>query len=259
MVETSLFDLTGKVALLTGASKGMGRCMAEAMADHGATVIVSSRKIDQCQEVVDVINARHGAGRAHAIACNIGRKDELQTLVDQTRASAGPVDILCGNAGVNVHYGPMSEIPDEAYDKIMESNVRSNHWLAQMVLPDMVAKGAGSIMFTSSIGAFKPSLTLGTYGISKLALIGLVRNLAMEFGPKGVRVNAICPGLVKTDFARALWEDPAAEKRVNQDTPLRRLGEPEDLAGTAVFLASDASRYMTGQALTVCGGISMWS
>ena len=259
MVETSLFDLTGKVALLTGASKGMGRCMAEAMADHGATVIVSSRKIDQCQEVVDVINARHGAGRAHAIACNIGRKDELQALVDQTWASAGPVDILCGNAGVNVHYGPMSEIPDEAYDKIMASNVRSNHWLAQMVLPDMVAKGAGSIMFTSSIGAFKPSLTLGTYGISKLALIGLVRNLAMEFGPKGVRVNAICPGLVKTDFARALWEDPAAEKRVNQDTPLRRLGEPEDLAGTAVFLASDASRYMTGQALTVCGGISMWS
>ena len=259
MVDTSLFDLNGKVALLTGASKGMGRCMAEAMADHGATVVVSSRKLDQCQEVVDGINARHGEGRAHAASCNIGRKDELQALVDHTRELAGPVDILCGNAGVNVHYGPMSEIPDNAYDKIMESNVRSNHWLAQMVLPDMVAKGAGSIMFTSSIGAFKPSLTLGTYGISKLALIGLVRNLALEFGPSGVRVNAICPGLVKTDFARALWEDPAAEKRVNQDTPLRRLGEPEDLAGTAVFLASDASRYMTGQALTVCGGISMWS
>ena len=259
MVETTLFDLTGRVALLTGASKGMGRCMAEAMADHGATVIVSSRKLDQCQEVVDGINARHGAGRAHAVACNIGRKDELQTLVDKTRELAGPVDILCGNAGVNVHYGPMSEIPDEAYDKIMESNVRSNHWLAQMVLPDMVKKGAGSIMFTSSIGAFKPSLTLGTYGISKLALIALVRNLALEFGPAGIRVNAICPGLVKTDFARALWEDPAAVKRVNEDTPLRRLGEPDDLAGTAVFLASDASRYMTGQALTVCGGVSMWS
>ena len=259
MVDTTLFDLSGKVALLTGASKGMGREMALAMADHGAVVIVSSRKLDQCQEVVDEITARHGTGRAHAIACNIGHKDALQALVDQTREVAGPIDILCGNAGVNVHYGPMSEIPDEAYDKIMESNVRSNHWLAQMVLPDMVAKGAGSIMFTASIGAFKPSLTLGTYGISKLALIALVRNLALEFGPKGVRVNAICPGLVKTDFARALWEDPAAVKRVNEDTPLRRLGEPDDLAGTAVFLASDASRYMTGQALTVCGGVSMWS
>ncbi len=128
-----------------------------------------------------------------------------------------------------------------------------------MVIPDMMSTGAGPVMFTSSIGAFKPSPMLGTYGISKLALIGLVRNLALEFGPQGVRVNAICPGLVKTDFARALWEDPAAEQRVNEQTPLRRLGEPEDLAGTAVFLASDASRYMTGQALSVCGGISMWS
>jgi len=259
MDHAGLFDLTGRVALLTGASKGMGKAMAEALADHGATVIISSRKLDQCEAAADAINARHGAGRAHAIAANIGRKQELQALVDATHERAGPVDVLVGNAGVNVHYGPISEIPDEAYDRIMESNVRSNLWLARMVLPDMVEKGAGSIMFTSSIGAFKPSAMLGTYGISKLALIGLVRNLALEFGPQGVRVNAICPGLVKTDFARALWEDPAAEKRVNEQTPLRRLGEPEDLAGTAVFLASDASRYMTGQALTVCGGISMWS
>lgn len=259
MVATTLFDLTGKVALLTGASKGMGRCMAEAMADHGATVVVSSRKLDQCEEVTAAINDRHGAGRAHAVAANIGRKEDLAALVEQTHALAGPIDVLCGNAGVNVHYGPMSEIPDEAYDRIMQSNVRSNHWLAQMVVPDMVAKGAGSIMFTASVGAYKPSMTLGTYGISKLALIGLVRNLALEFGPKGVRANAICPGLIRTDFARALWENPDAVKRVNEDTPLRRLGEPEDMAGVAVFLASDASRYMTGQALTVCGGTNMWT
>ena len=141
----------------------------------------------------------------------------------------------------------------------MASNVKSNHWLAQMVLPDMHEKGGGSMFFTSSIGAFRASPVLGTYSISKLALIGLIRNLALENGPRGVRVNAICPGLIRTDFAKALWEDPAAEKRVNQDTPLRRLGEPDDLAGAAVFLASDASKFMTGQCITVCGGNSMWS
>ena len=254
-----MFDLTGRVVLTTGTSKGMGKAMVEAFADHGATVIVSSRKLDPCAEVADGINAKHGAGRAHAIACNIGHKEALQELVAKTHEAAGPIDVVCGNAGVNVAYGSMSEITDEQYDRIMENNVRSNHWLAQMVLPDMIEKGAGSMMFTSSIGAFKPSDKLGTYGISKLALIALIRNLAMENGPKGVRFNAICPGLIKTDFARALWEDPSAEKRVNEQTPLRRLGEPEDLAGTAVFLASDASRYITGQALTVCGGISMWS
>lgn len=258
MDYAKLFDLTGKVALLTGASKGMGRAMAEALADHGATVVISSRKLDQCEEVAEAINARH-PGRAHAVAANIGRKEDLERLVAETHAKAGPIDVLVGNAGVNVHYGAIIDIPDEAYEKIMANNVQSNLWLARLVIPDMVEKGKGSIMFTSSIGAFKPNPKLGTYGISKLALIGLVRNLAHDFGPQGVRVNAICPGLIRTDFAKALWEDPAAEKRVNEQTPLRRLGEPDDLAGTAVFLASDASGYMTGQALTVCGGISMWS
>lgn len=256
---TKLFDLTGRVVLTTGTSKGMGRAMAEAMADHGATVIVSSRKLDQCEEVVDGIRSRHGADRAHAIACNIAQKEALEALVAKTREVAGAIDVVCGNAGVNVAYGPMSEISDEAYDRIMNSNVRSNHWLAQMVLPDMIEKGKGSMMFTSSIGAFRASPVLGTYSISKLALIGLIRNLALENGPKGVRVNAICPGLIRTDFAKALWEDPAAEKRVNEDTPLRRLGEAEDLAGAAVFLASDASQFMTGQAVTICGGNAMWS
>lgn len=256
-VTTEMFDLTGKVALLTGASKGMGKEMAKAMAAHGAVVIVSSRKLEQCQDVVAEI--RGNGHQAHAVAANIGDKDALRALVDQTHTLAGPIDILCGNAGVNVHYGAMSEIDDAAYDKIMASNVRSNHWLAQMVLPDMVAKGAGSIMFTASVGAYKPSMTLGTYGISKLALIGLVRNLALEYGPSGVRVNAIAPGLIKTDFARALWDSPDGERRAAEDTPLRRLGEPDDMAGVAVFLASDASRYMTGQSLTVCGGTNMWA
>ena len=255
----SLFDLSGKVALLTGASKGMGLAMATALADHGATVVISARKEDQLETAAAEINAAAGAGRAIPVACNVGHKDQLQALVETARAKAGPIDIVVGNAGVNPYYGPTSEIPDEAYEKTMAANVQSNLWLAQLAVPDMIEKGSGSMMFTSSIGAFKPSVMLGTYGMSKLALIGLVRNLAAEFGPKGVRFNAICPGLVRTDFARELWDNPQVEERIRNDIPLRRLGEPEDFKGLAVFLASDASRYMTGQALTVCGGSNMWT
>jgi NAD(P)-dependent dehydrogenase (short-subunit alcohol dehydrogenase family) len=258
MVTTSLFDLTGKVALLTGASKGMGKSMARGLAQHGAKVVISSRKLDQCEATAAEINAECGEERAVAIACNIGYKDQLQSLVDQTHARLGPIDILIANAGVNPFYGPMSKIPDDAFDKIMSSNVKSNHWLCQMVSADMIAKGAGSIMITSSTGAFSGSEVLGTYNISKLADIALVRNLALELGPKGVRVNAICPGLIKTDFAKALWDNPETEARVNQQTPLRRLGEAEDFEGIAVFLASSASAYITGQAMTVCGGTHMW-
>ncbi len=253
-----LFDLTGKVAMLTGASKGMGLAMATALADHGATVVISARKKDVLEAAAESINQRAG-GRAYAVTCNVGYKDQLRALVDQTHSLAGPIDVVIGNAGVNPYYGKTSEIPDDAYEKTMRANVQSNLWLAQMVAPDMVAKGAGSMAFTSSIGAFKPSVMLGTYGMSKLALIGLVRNLAAEFGPKGLRFNAICPGLVKTEFARELWDNPEVEKRIKDEIPLRRLGEPDDFAGLAVFLASDASRYMTGQALTVCGGSNMWT
>ncbi len=259
MVNTELFDLTGKVALLTGASKGMGAAMAEALAEHGARVMISSRKLDQCEAAASAINDTCGEARAHAFACNAGYKDQLRALVDETHDKLGPIDVLIGNAGVNPFYGLMSEIPDEAYDKIMSTNVKANHWLAQMVAPDMVAKGNGSIMVTSSTGAFSPSLTLGTYDISKLAVIGLIRNLAAEFGPQGVRVNAICPGLIRTAFAQALWDNPAAEQRANTLIPLRRLGEADDLKGLAVVLASDSSSYITGQALTVCGGSHMWT
>ena len=256
---SKLFDLTGKVAVLTGASKGMGLAMASALADHGATVVISARKQDQLDAAAAEINAAVGAERAIPVACNVGSKEQLQALVDTARAKAGPIDIVVGNAGVNPYYGKTSQIPDDAYEKTMAANVQSNLWLAQMVVPDMVEKGSGSMMFTSSIGAFKPSVMLGTYGMSKLALIGLVRNLAAEFGPKGVRFNAICPGLVKTDFARELWDNPDVAKRIESEIPLRRLGEPDDFGGLAVYLASDASKYMTGQALTVCGGSNMWT
>ena len=257
-VETRLFDLTGKVALLTGASKGMGYAMAEGLAEHGARVVVSSRKLDQCEAACESINAKCGDGSAVPVACNIGYKEQLEALVGETHARLGPVDILVANAGVNPFYGPMADIPDSAFDKIMNSNVRSNHWLCQMVAPDMAASGGGSIMITASTGAFTPSLTLGTYAISKLADIALARNLALEYGPKGVRVNAICPGLIKTDFARALWDNETAKRSAETNTPLRRLGESDDLKGIAVFLASSASAYITGQAIAVCGGTHMW-
>ena len=257
-VQTNLFDLTGKVALITGASKGIGLAMAEGLAEHGAKVVVSSRKLDQCEVACAEINAKCGDGAAIPIACNIGYKDQLEALVAETRDRLGPIDILVANAGVNPFYGPMSEIPDGAFDKIMNSNVRSNHWLCQMVAPDMVRAGGGSIMITASTGAFSGSLTLGTYSISKLADIGLVRNLALEYGPSGVRVNTICPGLIKTDFARALWDNADAKRNAETNTPLRRLGESADLKGIAVFLASPASSYVTGQAIAVCGGTHMW-
>jgi len=259
MSTNTLFDLSGKVALLTGSSKGMGRSMAEGLAEHGARVVISSRKLDQCEACAEEINARCGAGSAIAVACNAGRKDELQALVDTTRERLGPIDISIGNAGVNPFYGSITEIPDEAFDKTLATNVKANLWLAQMVASDMKAKGAGSIMLTSSTGAFRPSDTLGTYSVSKLADLALVRNLALELGPFGIRVNAICPGLVRTDFARALWDNPESERRVQEEVPMRRLGVPDDLKGVAVFLASDASSYMTGQALTLCGGTHMWA
>lgn len=257
MITTELFDLSGKVALLTGASRGMGRAMAQALAEHGAKVMVSSRKLDACQAVADEINQRCGEQRAFAFACNAGYKEQLQSLVDATHQALGPIDVLVGNAGVNPYYGAQLDIPDEAYDKTTATNVKSNLWLARMVVPDMVAKGSGSMMFTASVGAFIPSTSLGTYNISKMALISLVRNLAAELGPKGVRVNAICPGLIRTDFAEALWNNPEAERRATEEIPLRRLGEAEDLKGLAVFLASGASGYITGQALTICGGSHM--
>ena len=257
-IETDLFDLTGKVALLTGASKGMGLAMAEALAEHGARVVISSRKLDRCELAAGRINERCGDGAAIAVACNIGHKDQLENLVRVTRDELGPIDILVCNAGINPFYGSMADIPDWAFDKILASNVRSNHWLCQMVAPDMAEKGAGSIIITSSTGAFAASDVLGTYGISKIAELGLMRNLALELGPKGIRVNAVCPGTIKTDFARVLWETEEAAQGVIAGTPLRKIGEPDDLKGVAVFLASGASGHMTGQALTVCGGMFMW-
>ena len=254
---SDLFDLTGRVAVMTGASKGMGAEMARGLAQHGATVVISSRTQEDLDATAAKINEAVGVNRVHGVAANVAQTEELTALIEQTNEIAGTPTIVVGNAGANPYYGPTSGIPDEAYDRTLDVNVKSNLWLAQLTAPAMTEGGA--IMFTSSIGAFKPSTMLGTYAMAKLAVLGLVRNMAAEFGPQGVRVNAICPGLVKTDFARALWEDPKAAAAATKQVPLGRLGEPEDFRGIAVFLASQAGRYVNGQALTVDGGSVMWT
>ena len=256
---SKLFNLENKNVLLTGASKGMGLAMAQGLVNHGANVVISSRKLDQCEKAAKTINDSIDQEKAFAYSCNTSSKDELNALVDFSMSKLGSITTLVCNAGVNSFFGSMSEIDDESYDKTMNTNVKSNHWLINMVSPSMKESGGGSIMITSSIAAFDASETLGTYSISKLAVLGLVRNYASELGPSNIRVNAICPGLVKTDFSKLLWENPDAEKATSQRMPLRRLGEADDFQGVAVFLASDESSFMTGQALTICGGASMWS
>ena len=249
-----LFDLTGKAAVVTGSSRGIGRAIAEGLAHHGARVVISSRKQDACEEVAKAINDEHGEERAIAIAASISDKDALRHLVDETKARLGRIDILVCNAASNPYFGPMSGISDEQFRKILDNNVIANNWLVSMVAPDMLERGEGSIIIVSSVGGLTSSTVIGAYNISKAADLQLVRNLAAEFGPKGVRVNAIAPGLVRTDFARALWENPEILKRVTSVAALKRIGEPHELAGAAIFLASDASSFVTGQTLVVDGG-----
>ncbi len=247
-----MFDLNGKVALITGSSRGIGRSIAEVYARHGAKVVISSRKPEPCENVAEAIRA--DGGEAIAVPCHIGRREELQALVDKTLETWGRIDILVCNAATNPVYGPMSEISEEAFDKVMATNVKSTWQLCNMVIPQMAERKDGSVMLLSSIAGLRGSLTIGTYGMSKAAEAGLARNLALEWGPSNIRVNAIAPGLVKTDFAKALWEDPERLERVESRTPLRRIGEPEDIAGVALFLGSRAGAYVTGQTIVADGG-----
>ena len=253
----NLFDLTGKVAIVTGSTRGIGRAAAEALAGHGAKVVISSRKQDACDAVAAEIDAAFGEGTAIAVAASISDKDALQNLVDRTLAAFGRIDVLVCNAASNPYYGPMAGIADDQFRKILDNNIVSNHWLIQMAVPGMIARGEGSVIIVSSIGGLRGSPVLGAYCISKAADMQLARNLAVELGPKGVRVNCIAPGLVKTDFARALWEDPERIAATNATTPLRRIGEPGDIAGAVVFLASKAGAFMTGQSMVIAGGVTI--
>jgi NAD(P)-dependent dehydrogenase (short-subunit alcohol dehydrogenase family) len=257
MATGSLFDLTGKVAIITGSSRGIGKAIAERMAQHGAKVVISSRKAGPCEEVAAEINAAQGAGTAIAVPANISSKDDLQRLVDETRKAFGRVDVVVCNAASNPYYGPMAGIEDDQFRKILENNVIANHWLISMVIPEMIERKAGSVIIVSSIGGLRGSPIIGAYNVSKAADFQLARNLAHEYGPHGIRVNCIAPGLIKTDFAKALWSNPETLKRATDPVPLRRIGEPDEIAGAAVYLASDAGSFMTGQALVVDGGATI--
>ena len=254
---SSLFDLTGKTAIITGSSRGIGKAIAEQMAAHGARVVISSRKQAACAEVAAAINDQHGDGTALAIAANISSKDDLQNLVDRTTAAFGDIHILVCNAASNPYYGPMAEIDDDRFQKILTNNVMSNNWLAAMVTPQMIERKDGAIIIVSSIGGLKGSPVIGAYCVSKAADFQLARNLCVEYGRHNVRVNCIAPGLIKTDFARALWENPDNLKHALARTPMQRIGEPDEIAGAAVFLASAAGAYMNGQQITIDGGATI--
>lgn len=255
--QGTLFDLTGKVAIITGSSRGIGKAIAERMAQHGTKVVVSSRKAGPCEEVAAAINAAEGEGTAIAVPANISSKEDLQRVVDETRKAFGKVDIVVCNAASNPYYGPMAGIADDQFRKILDNNIVSNHWLINMVIPEMIERQDGAVIIVSSIGGLRGSPVIGAYNISKAADFQLARNLAHEYGRHGIRVNCIAPGLIKTDFAKALWDNPETLKRSTETVPLRRIGEPDEIAGAAVFLASAAGTFMTGQAVVVDGGATI--
>jgi NAD(P)-dependent dehydrogenase (short-subunit alcohol dehydrogenase family) len=253
----TLFDMTGKVAVITGSTRGIGRAIAERMAEHGAKVVVSSRKQDVCDQVAKEINDRFGAGTALAIAASISSKENLQNLVDESKRAFGKIDVLVCNAASNPYYGPLANISDDQFNKILSNNIVANNWLTSMVVPDMIARKDGSVIIVSSIGGLKGSTTIGAYGISKAADMQLARNLACEYGPHNVRVNCIAPGLIKTDFAKALWDNPDTLKASTARSPLLRIGIPDEIAGAAVFLGSAAGNFMTGQTMVIDGGATI--
>lgn len=253
----SLFSLEGEVALITGSSRGIGRAIAEEMAQQGAKLVISSRKQAACDEAAAAINTKYGSGTAIAHAANISSKEDLAALVDATRQAFGKISLLVCNAASNPYYGPSLGISDEQFRKILDNNILSNHWLISMVAPEMVERGSGAITIISSIGGLKGSPVIGAYCVSKAADMQLARNYAVELGGSGVRVNCVAPGLIRTDMARALWENPDTLKASTAAACLKRIGEPHEIAGAVVFLSSRAGAFTTGQTIVCDGGATI--
>ena len=253
----SLFNLKNKSILITGSSRGIGKSIAHQCALHGANVIISSRKLDACEKTANEINNEVGNEVAFPIAANISDESQLNLLVESTRKKLGKIDVLICNAATNPFMGSMLDMPSEKIDKVMNNNIKSNQVLCNLVLPEMIDRNDGAIIIISSIAAIKGSPILGAYNISKAADVMIVKNIAAEFGNKNIRANSIAPGLIKTDFAKALWENPDILKAVLSTTPMQRIGEPNEIAGVAVMLASDAGNYINGQTIVVDGGTTI--
>ena len=250
----SLFNLKNKSFLITGSSKGIGKSIAFHAADHGAQVIVSSRKIDACKETANEINEHCGAEVAFPIQANIAHEEELNNLVDQTNKLLGKIDVLICNAATNPFMGSMADIPSDAFDKVMNNNIKANHILTNLVTPQMIDRKDGVIIIISSVGGTIGSNLIGTYNISKAADIQMVKNIAVEYGHHNIRANTVAPGLIRTDFARGLWENPVIHEQYTKTHPMRRIGEPDEVAGAVIMLASDAGKYINGQTIIVDGG-----
>jgi len=253
----SLFNLNNKSILITGSSRGIGKAIAHHCAIHGANVIISSRKLNMCEQAADEINNEVGKELAHPIAANISDQNQLEELVTKTKEKLKKIDVLVCNAATNPFMGSMLDMPNDKFDKVMNNNIKSNQILCNLVLPEMIDREDGSIIIISSIAAIKGSPILGAYNISKAADVMIVKNIAAEFGHKNIRANSIAPGLIKTDFAKALWENPDILKTVLGTTPMQRIGEPDEIAGVAVMLASEAGNYINGQTIVVDGGTTI--
>jgi NAD(P)-dependent dehydrogenase (short-subunit alcohol dehydrogenase family) len=244
MSKTANFNLKNKVAIITGSSKGIGEYMARAMAENGAQVVISSRKQDACDEVVEQF--KKDGLEAIGIACHVGDEEQRKKLVEKTVEHFGGVDILINNAGINPHFGPIESAPESAFDKLMEVNVKAIWSLSNLCLSEMQKRGGGSIINISSVEGIHPGFGLGLYSVSKAAVIMLTKNQAKEWGKHGVRVNAICPGLVKTKLSEGLWTNEKLMAKMEKMLPSGRMAMPEEMSGLAVLLASNAGSYMTG-------------
>jgi len=253
----SLFSLKNKSILITGSSKGIGKSIAHQSALMGANVIISSRKIDACEITAKEINDDIGKEVAFPIACNIAEDEQLKYLVNKTIETLGSIDTLICNAATNTFMGSMLDMNIEQFDKVMHNNIRSNQLLCNICLPHMIEKNDGAIIIISSIAAIKGSAFLGAYNISKAADVMIVKNIAAEFGYKNIRANSIAPGLIKTDFAKGLWENPDILSKVLESNPMRRIGEPNEIAGAAILLSSNAGSYINGQTIVIDGGTTI--
>ncbi|WP_028218056.1 SDR family oxidoreductase [Paraburkholderia oxyphila] len=252
---TKLFDLTGKIALVTGASRGIGEEIAKLLAEQGAHVLVSSRKLGDCQAVVNEIVA--AGGRAEALACHVGRLEDIAATFEQIRGKHGRLDILVNNAAANPYFGHILDTDLAAYEKTVEVNVRGYFFMSVEAGKMMRAQGGGVIVNTASVHALQPGDRQGIYSVTKAAVVNMTRAFAKECGPLGIRVNALLPGLTRTKFAGALFEDPAIYEGWMAKIPLRRHAEPREMAGTMLYLVSDASSYTNGECVVVDGGLTI--